>query len=239
MRRPLELKTPFLTGPDVVEVQRALGKLDVDGVFGSLTAARIEEWKWEMGYEARALSPRLGFQGLAWLFGERPWPAAFQRRAQERQGKPRPSPKGIFPPLSVETNPRSEFGLQDAEGAPAKNGRRYHAAKDWFAPGGSPVRAPVRGRVVEVKASRGNRGQIFGGTVKIESNADKKVWVFRHVDPRNVQEGHTVQPGAVVAGVTNWLDGADHVHIELWRTLAGGYSYENMLDPMKFLKPKP
>ena len=91
----------------------------------------------------------------------------------------------------------------------------------------------------EVKASRGNRGQVFGGTVKIKSASDRKVWVFRHVDPRDVSEWHTVQPGVVVAGVTNWVAGADHVHIELWRTLAGGYAYENMLDPMKFLKAKP
>jgi murein DD-endopeptidase MepM/ murein hydrolase activator NlpD len=239
MRRPLELKSPYLTGPDIVEVQRALGKLEPDGVFGPLTAARIEDWKWEVGYEARALTPRLGYQGLAWLFGERPWPPAFRRRAQERAGKPRPAANGIFPPLTVATNPRSEFAILDAEGAPAKDGRRYHAAKDWFAPGGSPVRAPVRGRVVEVRPSRGNRGQIFGGTVKIEAATGKRVWVFRHVDPRDVREGQTVQRGKVVAAVTNWVDGADHVHIELWRALAGGYSYENMIDPMTVLKAKP
>lgn len=129
----------------------------------------------------------------------------------------------------------SEFALRDAEGAPAANGARYHAAKDWFAPGGSPVSSPINGTVVEVRASRGNTGQVFGGTVKIQG-ADGRVWVFRHVDPSGVSPGQHVNAGQTVAHVTNWASGPDHTHIELWRTLAGGYRYENMIDPMTELR---
>jgi hypothetical protein len=36
--------------------------------------------------------------------------------------------------------------------------------------------------------------------------------------------------------VTAWRDGPSHAHIELWKTLAGGYVFENMLDPLQFLR---
>ena len=43
-----------------------------------------------------------------------------------------------------------------------------------------------------------------------------------------------VSAGERVATVTAWRDGPSHAHIEIWRTLSGGYDFENMLDPMKF-----
>ena len=52
-------------------------------------------------------------------------------------------------PLPVSMGHGSEFRVVDPEGAPAADGRNYHAAKDWFAPGGTPVRAPIDGAVVE------------------------------------------------------------------------------------------
>lgn len=143
--------------------------------------------------------------------------------------------KGMVSPISLAISGGSEFATVDAEGAPDSNGVRHHAAKDYFAPGGSPVSAPEAGVVVEAKPSRGNSGQVFGGTVKIQL-PDKRVWVFRHVDP-NVKVGQKVAPGAPIASVTKWADNpkSSHSHIELWKTLQGGYNYENMLDPYPFL----
>jgi murein DD-endopeptidase MepM/ murein hydrolase activator NlpD len=129
----------------------------------------------------------------------------------------------------------SEFAIRDAEGAPAANGTRYHSGKDWFAPGGSPVSSPISGTVVEVRASRGNTGQVFGGMVKIQG-ADGRIWVYRHVDPSGASVGQHVDARQTVAHVTDWRSGPDHVHIELWRTLAGGYRYENLIDPMTELR---
>lgn len=140
-------------------------------------------------------------------------------------------------PLDTEPHfDKSEFAIQDAEGAPNRLGIRFHAAKDWFAPGGSSVYAPWAGTIVEVKQSRGNTGQVFGGVVKLQEAGSSVVWVFRHVDPAGaLREGARVEQGRVIAGVTNWASGSSHCHIEIWKTLGGGYNYENMMDPCQYI----
>jgi murein DD-endopeptidase MepM/ murein hydrolase activator NlpD len=227
----------MLEGADVEAVQRKLrmrGKA-VDGVYGPDTAGRVEDWKWRSGYPSERISSILALIGQAWLFGELPIPADFEHRAEQRKGRPYPEKRGIVRPLSSDPKRWSEFRVPDAEGARADDGSRYHAAKDWFAPGGSPVRSPVAGKIVEVEPSHDVTGQVFGGKVKIQA-ADGKVWVFRHVDPRpRVTLGRRVKAGEVVASVSRWRDGPPHTHIELWKTLQGGYDFENMIDPMKFL----
>jgi murein DD-endopeptidase MepM/ murein hydrolase activator NlpD len=237
MRRQLTLRNPFLEGEDIKEVQRALGLKGkaVDGVFGSDTASAVEEWKWRVGYPKHQINNRLGLVGLAWLFGEQPLPPHFARNAKLRKGKPHGSERGIVRPLPTSPGMTSEFALADAEGAPDRNGARHHAGKDWFAPGRSPVRAPVSGTIVEAKVRPTTTGQVFGGTVKIEASVGKKVWVFRHCDP-SVTVGQKVQAGQVVAKVTPWRDGAPHAHIELWKSRTANYEYEQMEDPMKYLK---
>ena len=146
---------------------------------------------------------------------------------------------GVFvQPLETPMTARSEYGIVDAEGAPSRDGKKYHAGKDWFAPAGSAVFAPVAGKVIEVKQSRGNSGQVFGGVVKIQ-DATGRVFVFRHVDPRGVKEGQSIKAGSTIAGVTNWQDGSPHAHVEVWRTREGGYTFENMLDPVRvFSSPR-
>ena len=124
----------------------------------------------------------------------------------------------------------SEFMVPDAEGAFSPEGR-FHAGYDLFAEPGSPIRSPIEGTVVEVKASRGNTGQIFGGVVKVQG-ADGRVWVFRHVDPETVSEGAKVTAGQLIARITDWRGGPSHTHMELWKTLEGGYNVENMEDPL-------
>lgn len=226
----------WLEGPDVEEAQRALGFTgrDVDGVYGPQTAAAVELWKWRFGFPRMHVNNRLGLQGQAWLLGRKPQPADFARRASERAGSFPHSREGVVPPLAVGMGHGTEFRVQDAEGAPSADGKRYHAAKDWFAPGGSPVRAPVSGTVIEARPSKGDTGQIFGGTVKIEERTGR-VWVLRHVIPR-VAVGEGVSAGQMVATVVAWKSGPSHVHIELWKTLAGGYVLENMIDPVTVLR---
>lgn len=156
-------------------------------------------------------------------------------KAIEKAAKNPNQVNGLVKPVDAPLTASSEFRSPDAEGAPSSNGGRYHAAKDWFAPAGTPVRSPVDGKIVEVRASSGNSGQVFGGTVKVQGR-DGRVWVFRHVDPANVRVGQQVNAGTRIAKVTNWTDGSDHTHVELWRTLSGGYRFENMIDPMLYLK---
>lgn len=143
--------------------------------------------------------------------------------------------RGLVKPLDAKLTSISEFGVSDPEGAPANNGNRYHAGKDWFAPAGTKVKSPIDGKIVEVRPSTGNSGQVFGGTVKVQGK-DGKVWVFRHVNPADVHVGQQVQAGKTIARVTDWTGGPDHTHVELWKTLSGGYDFENMIDPMKYLK---
>jgi murein DD-endopeptidase MepM/ murein hydrolase activator NlpD len=133
----------------------------------------------------------------------------------------------VVRPLPTRLSPNSEFAFERPNGAPAANGRRYHAAKDWFAPPGTPVRAPVTGVVVDVGLT-GN-----GGTVYILAK-DGKVWVFRNVAPR-VRRGAVVRAGLVIASV---LPGSSrpHAHIEVWKTAEDGYRFENMLDPLIFFR---
>lgn len=129
----------------------------------------------------------------------------------------------------------SQFRVSDPEGMPGKDGR-YHAALDWFAKAGSPVRSPIDGVIVEVKQSQGRSGQVFGGVVKVQDPKSGRVWVFRHVDPKALKVGQKIGRGQPVAGITDWQDGSDHLHLELWKTLQGGYNFSNALDPIKFLR---
>ena len=238
MRRQLTLKDPHLKGEDVKEVQRKLGFTGnaVDGVYGPDTASAIEEWKWRSGYPKNQINNRLGLLGLAWLFGEQPFPGHFTRNANQRKNKPFPSLNGLVRPLPTSPGFRSEFSVADGEGAPDRKGVKHHAGKDWFAPGHTPVRAPVAGTIVEAKVRPTTSGQVFGGCVKIEASRGKKVWVFRHCDPHKIKVGQAVKAGQVVARVTPWRDGAPHAHIELWKSRNANYRYEQMEDPMKYLK---
>jgi murein DD-endopeptidase MepM/ murein hydrolase activator NlpD len=204
VRRQLRLVNPYLRGHDVAAVQSALGGLAVDGIYGPLTAAKVRAWK-----RARGL-PVTDVLELT-----------HQRLLLD-----------VFRPLGTPLAPGSEFAIPNPHGAADANGVRYHAAKDWFAPPGTLVRAPVTGTVVEARRDPRASGPVFAGTVKIEDRLGR-VWVFRHVDPRTAL-GRRVRAGEVVAAVARWQSGPSHTHVEVWKTLAGGYRYENMIDPMAF-----
>lgn len=237
MRRQLALKKPHLEGEDVKEVQRKLGLKGeaVDGDFGPETAFRVEEWKWRVGYPTNRINSTLGLPGLGLLFGEIKFPADFRSRAEERKGKPfMPSKHGIVLPLKPPVPRFSEFAFVEPQGAPDNTGVKHHAGLDWFAPAGSVVRAPVGGKVIEAKPSTTTKGQVFGGTVKIEAR-DRRVWIFRHVVP-SVSVGDRVAGGQPVAAVSQWDDGPEHAHIEIRKTNEGGHRFENMFDPLPFFK---
>jgi hypothetical protein len=66
-----------------------------------------------------------------------------------------------------------------------------------------------------------------------------RVWVFRHVGlGPGIIENTSVTEGQQIANIVRWNDNpsSSHVHIEVWKTLAGGYDHENMLDPVVVLR---
>ncbi|MCP3100726.1 M23 family metallopeptidase [Myxococcus sp. K15C18031901] len=153
-----------------------------------------------------------------------------------QSGASKSKPSKLVSPLDQplpKKNP--SFNAPDREGMPDGKGVKRHGALDWFAKAGSKVRAPQDGKIIEVKKSKGNSGQIFGGTVKVQGK-DGKVWTFRHVDPANLKVGDKVKAGDTVGRVTDWKSGSDHVHIELWKSAKGGYNFNNAIDPLKALQ---
>ncbi len=230
--RTLRLEDPPLEGRDVRRVQKALS-IATDGVFGPRTAAHVRSWKWRPGgIRRRDVDERLALLEQQWLLGEESLPRRNRKRARRRK-----RPLEPVWPLRVDPGRRSEFQLLDLHGAPRLDGRRHHAAKDWFAFAGSLVRAPVTGTLVEVKLDRRRYGQIFGGTVKLESDLDLRVWVLRHVNPLpGVSVGDRVIARAPIGLVAPWADGHPHAHVELWSCLGGGYRFENMLDPLPVVR---
>jgi lysozyme family protein len=96
--RVLQLANPHVAGPDVEEAQRLLLRNPyrsfdpggVDGEYGELTAGAVERAKWELGFPQNGASRTFGPQLKAILSGEKPLPAAFQRRRVTRLRKPAP-----------------------------------------------------------------------------------------------------------------------------------------------------
>lgn len=151
---------------------------------------------------------------------------------------------GLVHPLPTPLPKTSSFNMPDGcEGVPnapsgqlcARDGTYHvHGAVDWFAAGGTRVVAPAAGEIVEIKLSSGNSGQVFGGVVKVR-DGNGNIWVFRHVNPRApLAVGGIVSQGQGIADVTTWADNpsSSHCHIEVWKTLEGGYTYDNMIDPL-------
>ncbi len=243
VHRTLKVAQPAIEGPDVEALQqelnrrlraRGLSPVETDGNYGPITHQSALDIAWFLGIGPaspfeRPLSP---FKQKLIRDPDKRNPA---QRERARRRRNLPAPGGVVRPLTTRPSPISEFNLVEPQDAPGNDGRRHHAGKDWFAPGFSPVKAPVSGTVIEAKPSLTNRGQVFGGTAKIRA-ADDKVWVFRHVIPQ-VRVGQRIQAGKLLAKVTDWRDGPPHAHIEVWRTPNGGrQDFENMIDPMRFFR---
>jgi biotin carboxyl carrier protein len=241
--RDLHVTDPYMHGPDVLALQIAINRerrdlglspIGRDGDYGPITHEAAWEASWYLGVGSK----RFG-KGAVSVYRQKLIRHPDRRNAQQvergkKRRKEQPPSDDVVRPLPTDPGRNSEFAVRDAEGAPANNGNRYHAGKDWFAPGGTPVRAPVAGEVIEAKPSLNDSGQVFGGTAKIRAR-DGKVWVFRHVVPK-VRVGERVDAGDGIARVTKWRGGPSHAHIEVWKTLRGGYDFENMIDPMKYFR---
>ena len=71
--RSLHLTNPLMKGPDIEELQRLLAPYhpgDVDGEYGSFTAAAVKRAKWALGYPAAKCDGSAGPKLVAYLQGE-------------------------------------------------------------------------------------------------------------------------------------------------------------------------
>ena len=152
----------------------------------------------------------------------RPPPAGRRRRCRRRRGRRvapshrAPAAAGglvlpVAPTQMAASNAGgklhgSEFGVVDAEGAPRSDGVKIHAGYDLFANGGAPVRSMITGKVVEVRASRGETGPGLRrhgqGARAPTARSTCSATSTRACGPEQ-----TVQAGQQVATVTNWRDG--------------------------------
>ena len=93
-----------------------------------------------------------------------------------------------------------------------------HRAVNWFAKHGTPVRAPINGRVVRITPHSGpGSGQVFGGTLSIRGS-DGRLYVMRHIDPQRFSVGTQVRAGQHVGTPTAWTGGSHHIHFEIYPT---------------------
>ena len=139
---------------------------------------------------------------------------------------------GIVRPLPTKLG-GSDYGYSDPEG---QDGR--HLAKDWFAPGNTPLASPVTGTVFRVKPDKSvgqqASGQVFGGSVYIRDQSGR-IFVFRHVEnPQQfTQAGRRVTAGQRIGAVKPW-SGSSHAHIEIYRPGPYEYSSARAIDPHDF-----
>lgn len=98
-------------------------------------------------------------------------------------------------------------------GDPRDGGRRSHEGIDILADRGTPVLAPVDGRVI-VSGQRGRAGNV----VVLESDQDGRELWFMHLDSREVTRGSRVRAGDRIGTVGNTgnAEGTEpHLHFEV------------------------
>lgn len=112
-----------------------------------------------------------------------------------------------------------------------------HVAVDIAAPLGSPVYAPVFGKVTQIRRQRTG----YGTNVRLLTPEGEEL-IFAHLGDVNVRPGQTVSAGSLLGriGMTGYTSGP-HVHFERRRPgpdrfVAGSRSTTTALDPWELLK---
>ena len=119
--------------------------------------------------------------------------AQLPKQAQ-KWANPQGAPKGWLSPVAGD----SEYsGGSWMPGTKTHRGRT-HAAMDVYAKRGTPIVAPVGGRIVSVKT-----GKVGGHTVRMRGD-DGLMYYFAHMDSKSsAKNGSTVRPGAHLGFVGN------------------------------------
>lgn len=112
--------------------------------------------------------------------------------------------------------------FQDHENARVKNGWKYYnGGIDWACPEGTPILAPVTGRVTHAAPDSAGINSGYGLHVRIEETATGRLIILGHCSKVLVRSGESVDAGQQVAlsGNTGNSTGP-HLHFEV-RTKGG------------------
>ena len=93
-------------------------------------------------------------------------------------------------------------------------------ARDVFAKAGSPVDAPISGKIVKLSGHDPSLGAVegaggpLGWSIYIQAPNGTR-WYLTHLGSRNVKVGQTVKRGQVIGTVANYdkYGRASHVHV--------------------------
>ena len=133
-------------------------------------------------------------------------------------------PEKTVPLLPVDATISSEFGWRTD---PITGENRFHNGLDLATEEGTPVRAPLGGRVIM------NGFQEGYGNVVVLDHGQGITTLYGHNKENLVKEGEWVQKGAVLAAVgSSGRSTGSHLHFEVRR-------HGRHLDPRDFLKKGP
>lgn len=169
--------TPGVSGPDVREVQEALGDLgfyqgSVDGVYGAMTSRAVEAWYKAAGYEP----PAPPEEALAAV-------ESAQEALRSGSTDPEPAPSASAPPQEASRSERDDA---------ARDLRRAQQAAATPLPLGSVAAIPAGSRVVATSPV----GTVLGEGLPVMTVQA----VGSQVELRaNVEQGDTLEVGAQVA----------------------------------------
>lgn len=125
----------------------------------------------------------------------------------------------------VRFSPRARLGdpvvssKQSVGGTHDTAGLAGYPAKDWFAPAGSHVVAPVSGKVIKLSGHDPAQGAVqgaggpLGWSVYIQGE-DGKTYFLTHLGSRNVKVGDTLKQGQIIGTVADYdkFGRQSHIH---------------------------
>lgn len=120
----------------------------------------------------------------------------------------------------------SPFGVKRSyNGAPVTS---YHKGLDIAVPRGTPVKSPVRGKVV-LTGYESNRFHVHGNTIIID-HGQGLTSIYMHLDSISVKQGDMVSKGDIIGTVgSTGISTGPHLH---W----GTYLYGTSVNPELFVK---